>query len=681
MPLSTIVLIALVILGAAAAIAVVVALGGGAGKFRIDIGGQTPRAAGGNDTSSETSFKSRILGLGGFCVGVVGVLLARLWSMQLLSSDSYARQAEQNRTRTVTTVAPRGRILDRNGEELVTNRPSLTVTATSGVVDDSVEVALLANLLGVPRMACRRKIQSSSEGAQSARTVAVDVPRSTVAFLQEHADVFPGVAVEQRSQRSYPHGEVCAHVLGYTGTITADQIKASQQDESSGISYQSGDTTGQAGVEYTYENVLQGIRGEQTVYVDANGNVTDLSTSIPPESGSDVTLTIDLKIQTGAELALANAIKRVREQGATECESGAAVVLDATNGEVLAMASAPSFNPEVFVGGISQDDWDALSAESAGYPLMNRAVSGQFVAASTVKPLSAFAALDYGIATAESGWVCTGYWTGFGKQYGMYCWNHNGHGSVDLQQGITVSCDTVFYEIAKGFYNAADENKDGLQYTFRDWGLGSATGIDLPGESAGRVPDAEWKRSYFQGLGYSEQDSTWMGGDYCNIAIGQGDILVTPLQMACVYMGLANGGAQWTPHVLKSVNARSSAGSVLQYQCSERVHPQEDAASYDLVRAGLLGVIYEESESLAAHFTNLSVRVAGKTGTGEHGNDDPTGWLCCYAPADNPKYVIAAVLEKGGFGSSSAMYVVRDILGTIYDEPDTVTTSVSDGTR
>lgn len=672
---STLILIGVVVLVAALAVAAVLVLSRGDARFRLDIGGQAPRAAGGNDTSAENTFKGRLRGLGVFSGSIIGILLARLLSMQLVSGNEYSQQADSNRTRTVTSVAPRGRIFDRNGVELVGNRPSLTVTAHNDVASDDVELQLLANLLGMPKVAAKRKVTGSSQGAQSARTVSVDVTRATVAFIQEHADTFPNVLIEQRTQRAYPQGEVACHLLGYTGTVTQDQIRASQQS-GSGLTYESGDTTGQAGVEYQYEEVLQGVRGEQTVYVDANGNVTDYSTSVPPEAGSDVELTIDLTLQKAAEQALADGITRAKRANPT-CNSGAAVVIDVTNGEVLAMASAPSFRPELFVGGISQDDWDALSSDDAGNPLMNRVVSGQFVAASTIKPLTTFAALDHGIANVDSGFVCSGWWTGFGQAYGKWCWKHDGHGGIDLRNGITYSCDVVFYEIAKGFYNSSTQ--DGMQETFRNWGLGSTTGVDLPGEAAGRVPDAEWKWNYFSN--YSDADRQWQGGDYTNIAIGQGDILVTPLQMCSVYMGIANRGTVWTPHVLRGVLGRGDNGSMLEYQPKTHVTPTEDPSYMDLVHSGLEGVIYEESASMTAHFTNMTTRVAGKTGTGEHGNTTPTAWFCAFAPADDPKYAISAVIDKGGYGSTSAMYVVRDILGAIFNEPDTSTTSVSDGTR
>lgn len=673
MELGTLTIVIIAIIALAAIVAVLVVVSAKNGRFKVDIGGQTPRAAGGNDTSSETGFKGRIAGLGLAAGGVLAVLAGRIWAMQLMSGDEYVKQAENNRTRTVTTAAPRGRILDRNGNELVTNRPSLTVVAQADVADEEREIVLLGDLLGMPAMAVKRKIQDTTEGAQSARTVAVDVPRRVVAYLEAHPDLFPGITVQQRTQRYYPYGTVAAHVLGYTGTVSPDQLKAPDDDEGA-IQYESGDITGQAGVEYQYESVLQGIRGEQQVFVDANGDVTGYATSVPATAGSDVELTIDINIQKAAEEGLLHAIDKAHALN-NKATAGSVVVLDATNGDVLAMASYPEFDPSIFVGGISNDDWQALSDEASGYPLMDRAVTGTYASASTIKPLSALAALNAGLATEGSTYNCTGFWTGFGEAYGQYCWDHNGHGIMDVRNGIVFSCDTVFYEIGKAFFESDD--KEGLQKTYSRWGLGEGTGIDLPGEAVGRVPTAQWKQDYFKD--YSADDRAWRGGDTTNLAIGQGDILVTPLQMACVYMGIANGGTMWTPHVLKSVGSKEGSGTLVDYQPSKLREVEEDAEYLAYVQSALEGVIYEEDPAVTAHFTNLPVKVAGKTGTGEKAGKDPTAWFCAYAPADDPKYVICAVIEEGGFGSTSAMYAVRDTLGAIYNSPDdaTVTSSAS----
>ena len=676
MDLSLVIVIVCVVV-AAALIAVFVIFGRSEANFTFDIGGASPRASGGSDSSAEKTSSSRLVGLAVLVGAAFTALVGRLWTMQLVSSEDYAEQAERNRTSTVYTQAPRGRILDRNGREIVGNRPSLTVVASSEVLDDEVEIRLLANLLGMPAQAVRRKIQDSSEGQQSLRTVSVDVSRRVVAYIGEHSELFPGVDVQERTQRSYPHGSLAAHVVGYTGTVTSEQLKASENAEEGDIVYRSGDVVGQTGVELQYESVLQGVRGEQSVYVDADGNVLEYSTNIRPQSGSDLVLTLDLDIQQAAEDSLKRVMDQLRQTG-YEAEGGCVVAIDCTNGEILAMASAPTFSPNLFTGGISTADWEALQDEKSFFPLMNRAIGGQYPSGSVIKPLTSFAALDYGIADADSTWYCPGWWTWTGDPNGlpyMKCWMESGHGTVDLADGITFSCDIVFYDIGKGFYN--NDGSQGMQETFRRYGLGSKTGVDLPGEEAGRVPDPDWKWSYFKDLGYSDEDATWKGGDNCNIAIGQGDMLVTCLQMVTAYCSIANQGPAWRPHVMRGVRARVGDGLVTEYKNEVAWTAEEDPAFRDIIARGMEGVVYREAESQTIHWTNLDVTVRGKTGTAEQPTGNPIGWFIGYAPAENPKYVIGANMDRVLSGATSSMYVVRDVFGAIYGQPDTAAASTT----
>lgn len=639
-------------------------------RFTLDIGGGTPRASGGSENSPSSHFKSRINATGIFAGTIIGALFMRLWNMQVISSSSYTEQAEKNRTRSISTHAARGRILDRNGAVLVGNRPSLVVLAEQSVLDDEAELQILAALIGIPKAVLRLKIENSSQGLQRGRVIAVDVSRRVISFINAHPSLFGGVSIEARSQRSYPLGSLAGQVLGYTGIITSEQLKASQGNQDEGkITYEPGDVVGQSGIEASYENVLQGIKGEQVVFVDADGNIVNHSSSVEAQSGSDVVLTLDADIQKAAEDSLSSTIKRLQEHGKPDCFGGCAIAMDVTNGEIIAMASAPSFSPNMFVGGISSDDWDMLSSKSSHNPLLNRGIGGQYPSASTIKPLSALAALNEGIATPQSSYMCTGYWTGFGAAFGQYCWLHTGHGPMTLQTGITHSCDVVFYEVGKGFFYSS--NKDGLQQMFKKWGLGSKSQIDLPGELQGRIPDEAWKREYF--ASYPDDAKAWQGGDNTNLAIGQGDLLVTPLQMLCVYAGIANRGSIPQPHLMKSIKSTSNSGSIIDYKCSTRISVDEKDEYMDLIQRGLYGVIYEESQAQASHFTNMKEKVAGKTGTAETSHETPTGWFIAYAPYDKPRYVVASVLENSGFGSDGAMYVVRDILGALYHEPDTST--------
>ena len=640
--------------------------GRGQNIFTLDIGGGAPHAAGGSDESVDNLITTRLKWLGLGSGGIFAIILARLASMQLGSHEEYTLLAEQNRARSVSLAAPRGRILDRNGKEIVNNRSSLVVVAEPDVVGDEIEMTLLANLIGMPQLAVRRKIQDSSAGAQSMRTIAADVSRRVVAYLGAHPVTFKGINVEERTERSYPHGSLASHVVGYTGVVTSEQLESSKNGDGGEVTYRSGDIVGQSGVEYQYESVLQGIRGEQKVFVDAGGNILDYSTTIAPKSGSDVLLTIDIDVQKQAEESIERVLDAVHEEGYSG-EGASCVAIDCTNGEIICMASYPTYNPSVFVGGISNADWEYLQSKEANYPLMNRAIAGQFPSGSVIKAFTSLAGLEYGIIHRDDGWYCTGWWEGLGSNYGMHCWKT--HGSVNIQTGITYSCDVVFYEIGKGFYYS--DTKEGMQDTFRSFGLGSVTGVDLPSEAAGRVPDAEWKWNYWKNA--DDDQRRWMPGDNANLSIGQGDLLVTCMQMVNAYGGVAQNGNIHRPHVLKSVRAASGEGSVIDYKPEVILDPHVNEDNLAVVKRGLWGVCYEEDPTMAAHWTNFSLTVEGKTGTAEQPNRDSMCWFICYAPAENPRYVVGANVDGARSGASTAMYICRDVLGVIYDEPDTST--------
>lgn len=682
-----IVIIAGVIL-AAAIIGSVILLRTYSGRFTFDTkNGTRPRASEGEGNTLGVAFKGRFtmltLGVGAmFCA-----LAAKLWSMQMVSSDHYDELAQKNQTRTVTTPAPRGRILDRNGTALVTNRSALAVTAYRDLADDPVLVRHLANVLGIPYVAVLRNIQDNTEGAQARHTISTDVRRSTVAYIQEHAGEFAGVFVDERTERQYPYGSVAAHLLGYTGTVTQEQLDAQKKeqeenpDAAGAITYSSGDVVGQAGVELQYESLLQGIKGEQVVTVDAGGNVIGQAGSVAAKAGSDIRLTIDLSIQQACEAAATVALDYAHQEGFGTATKGAVVCLDCTNGEVLGLASVPTFDPSVFIGGVSSDDWNELNSEESGNPMLNRVVSGQYMAASTIKSLSALAGLEYGIYSSTRTSVCTGWWTGNGEANGKWCWLHSGHGTMNLQSGIANSCDPVFYDIGRDFFYD-QKNPEGLQEMFRRWGLGEKTGIDLPSEASGRVPDRAWKESYF--TDWSAEERAWNAGDMTNVVIGQGDILVTPLQMATVYAGIAMNGVEYTPHVFLSAVARDGEGDAYLYNESGkkvRLEPKiNDESEMSLVKAGLHDVIYTTSASTASHFRNLPIEVAGKSGTGERNGEQPYSWFCLYGPTDDPKYVVTAMFEEAGGGSGAALRACRHVLGVIYDAPDT-SDAAADATR
>ena len=613
------------------------------------------------DAPSEVDVRDRMGLLSGAVAAFFGVLFLRLWSMQLLSGESYSERAEKNLVREVSIGAPRGRIYDRNGVVLVNNRASMALVAERTVVNDTRLVKRISNLLGMPEIAVRRSIQSSIEGAQSLRTIMIDVPDTAVAYVVEHPGQFPGVQVESRSVRFYPFGSMACHLLGYTGTISQEELEAFAADESNLVDYRYGDTVGKSGIEYQYESVLQGVRGVRTVHVNAYGDVTGVVSEVPAEPGCDLRLSIDVDIQRAAERSMRTGYQAAQYLG-YKPTGGAVVCMDCKTGDVLAMASYPHYDPTSFIGGVSTEYWAQLISDEANTPLLNRVTNGLYPAASTMKTLTTCAALEYGIADTDDQFRCTGFWTGLGEQYGMHCWHHAGHGWMNLHNGITNSCDVVFYEIAKKFYYS--ENPEGMQEMFRRWGLGSITGIDLPGEYRGRIPDAEWKWNWFTWA--DDLARSWQPGDCANISIGQGDVLVTPLQMCYVYCGLVNKAVQMWPHVMLNVLSNETHESLV--YCNEHVSQivDIDPAILSFVTQAMWGVPNETV--IGSYFQGLPVQVMGKSGTAEAGDDDfnTHAWFIAAAPYEDPQYVVCALLEHGGGGGDVTTHMCREVLGEIY---------------
>lgn len=599
------------------------------------------------------TLKPRFALLGGIVLAVLAVLAVRLWSMQVLHGASYAEQADQNRVREVTTVAPRGRILDRNGRSLVTNRPTLAVVAPASVADDPELLSRLSALLEVPVPELKELLTSRKEAALSLRVIAIDVPFSTVAYLSEHSTEFPGVEVETRAVRKYPQGKLAAHVLGYTG-----EISESEMADEDFVGYDPTDTVGKAGAERSLESVLQGDRGMRVLEVDASGNPRRVIQEIEPEPGRDVRLTIDSKVQRVTERALVQALKDAKKQDYPRAKAGAIVALNVKTGEVMAMASMPSYEPSVFLGGVSQREWRSLTSTASEYPLTNRALMAQYPAASTFKAFTGLAGLQYGMTKQWSMYDCEGKWIGMGEQWKKYCWNRSGHGAESFMAGIEDSCDVVFYEIGYAFYK---DKKERLQKFAREFGFGSKLGIDLPGEADGRIPDAAWKRAYNED--YPEYQG-WNPGDTVNMAIGQGDLLVTPLQMASAYGGIANGGKVMRPHILKEVlDSKGKAIKEVSPEPEVAFKPKVSKSNLSIMESALLNVT--ESGTAAQAFRGFGVPVCGKTGTAEVAGKDDYAWFVGYAPANNPRYVVSVVVEQGGHGGSVAAPAGRQVLAAL----------------
>lgn len=630
-------------------------------------------------TTFREELKPRFAALAGVVLLALGALTMRLWTMQVLANDTYVALARNNRIREISLEAPRGRILDRNGKLLVTNRPTLAValdpaddTIRSLIVraqsasrsDDPTRGEIretlgpLAEILGMDVQDVFERIVDARIEALRPRIVEVDVPLDVVAKLSEQSHRYPGVRVEQIAVREYPYGSVGAHVLGYTGEISEAELKRSGPT----AGYELGDIVGKAGVEAEYEGVLQGDKGRRLIEVNASGRPIRIVNEEAPVPGRDIRLTLDIELQRVAEEQLARAIAEAHRQGFTKAKAGAAVVLEVKTGEVLAMASAPSYDPAVFLGGISQAEWKALTDKANEYPLNNRAVMGAYPPASTFKAVTGLAGLESDITYSGRTYVCYGKWTEMGEQWPKWCWKRTGHGSISFEGGIEESCDTVFYEIGYEFYK---RKKEELQAFARSFGLGNKLGIDLPGELRGRVPDAAWKKEYNRD--YPEWQ-TWLPGDTVNMAIGQGDLLVTPLQMAAAYAGLANGGVVMRPHVLKDV--LDADGAVARsYRPDPAARASVAAEHLAVMQRALVRVT--ESGTAAGAFKGLGITVAGKTGTAQVAGKDDYAWFCAYAPASSPRYAVAVVVEQGGHGGSVAAPAARNILAKLLGRPIT----------
>ena len=623
------------------------------------------------DTASgrpSEAVRSRFVAVGVLAAAVFGSLTAKLWSMQVLSSEMYRAQATENKYTTVATPAPRGLIFDADGIQLVKNRTTLTVLADASVADDHDVLARLSAVLGLPYNVVRMRIQDQSSGAQSQRVVAADARQRDVAFIAEHSDAFAGVTVQERTVREYPYGALASHVLGYTGTVSDEELASAPDNRTVEL----GDTVGKSGIEAYYDNVLAGEHGQRRVIVDSQGRVVEVESETPPTRGSDVYLTIKSPVQYVAETQLKDLIAPDGTIGHGKGSGGAVVAIDATDGSIIAMASYPTFDPTTFTGGIAQDVWDLYSTEESYYPLLNRAISGTYPAASTYKAFTSLAGLKYGFATDKKKWECGGSWDGFGSGDWQNCWLLSGHGKLNLFDGIRVSCDVVFYEIAKDFYFAGtsqggDISDTAMQEEIAEFGFGKQTGIDLSGEETGRIPTPEWKAQHWSDV---PTEGQWYGGDLTNMVIGQGDVLITPLQNAVGYAGVATG-TMMKPHLLKEVRNTSDTPAVT-YTPEVLGVPNVEEKNYKIVREPLKYVAADANKVVEAlmEWGIDASKVSSKTGTGEVAGKGDTAWFVCYYPQDKPKYVVSTVIEQGGGGAEAAGPIGACVLGAIlaYDK-------------
>lgn len=599
----------------------------------------------------------RVALIGMLAVVVFVVILFRLWFLQILTGTEYVAQANDNRLRTVKLVPPRGTILDRNGKIIVDNRPGNAIGIRPMDVPPGELKPLirrLALVLHTPPADIRRQLRQHAANPYDLVVVKEDVSRREFSYILERKASFPGVEVQKNYLRDYPDGDLAAQLLGYTGEISEQQLK-----ESRFRGYSPGDVIGQSGVEYTYDRWLRGRDGALKVEVDAFGRP---KTQVPggrlPQPGDSLVLTIDQRVQRAAENAVRYGIDLAHASSNWRANAGAAVVMDPRNGELLAMASYPTYDPAIFANGLTKKEWKELRRPSANNPLLERADQSAYPVGSTFKLIDAVAALEEGVISPYSTFSCPGYFKAYGSTW--HCWVYPGaHGSIPLDLALEESCDVYFYNVGLLFYQ-----RKGTE--LEDWakrlGLGHLTGIDIPGEVPGLVPTPEWRRKTFT----NPIDKLWKPGNSINLAIGQGDLQTTPLQMAVAYSAVANGGSIVEPHL--GLKVLSPEGKLV-----ERIPgaaPKKldiSLATLDAVRRGIRLAASGPVGTSTSVFAGFPVPVAGKTGTAEVFGKGDYSWYVSWAPADNPRYLVAVMIEQGGHGGTAAAPAARMIYDTLFN--------------
>jgi penicillin-binding protein 2 len=590
----------------------------------------------------------RIAVIGGVALVTFGLIFFRLWYLQVLSGDKYEAKAKENQVREIKVQAPRGEIVDRNGRVLVENRVGIAVKVTPDKLpsdrDERRRVyRRLGRLLGVPGSRIERRVERAFKALPfSAATVKQDVPRPIFQYLLEHQDELPGVTVERVFLRAYPHHTIGAHLFGTVGEVTREQLR---DERYRGVPM--GDRVGQSGVEYQYDRFLRGQDGASRVQVDALGRLKGELALQQPVQGRQLRLSVDSGIQKVGQQALGGA-------------RGAFAVMNVRNGEIVALGSSPSFDPNIFSKLIRARDFKRLSSAANGAPLSNRAIQGLYPVGSTFKLITATASLMGGLITPDTVQYDGGSITVGGVTFKNA--GGAGHGALALRQALTVSSDVFFYLLGK----EANGHGDGLlvQRWARSLGLGHRTGIDLPGETPGLIPSPQWRNRLFR---KHLTDRPWSVGDNINLAVGQGDVQADPLQMAVAYATIANGGRVLRPRLgLRIEDSSGRTVQQLEAPTSRRVHvnPQFRSA----ILEGLRGAASQPGGTSAKVFAGFPIPVAGKTGTAQKGAGRPDqSWYVALAPYPSFKYVVAVTFETGGFGADTAAPAARTILASMFD--------------
>ncbi|HKO36896.1 MAG TPA: penicillin-binding protein 2 [Solirubrobacterales bacterium] len=588
----------------------------------------------------------RVAVLSGIALVLFAILFFRLWNLQVISGDEYLAEAKNNRTRESKVIAPRGEILDRDGQTIVDNRASLALQVNTSKVpenpaEERAQLVRLGALLEMPLRKVRRTIKEEEEVAAGAPvTLKQDVGYELIAYLEENQDEFPGVTVERVFVRRYPNETLAAHLLGSVGEIDEEELKDPDYKD-----LEPGDEIGKGGIEYSYDRFLRGDPGLTKIQVDASGQPTPGGqlVSQAPVPGENLKLTVDADVQAAGEAGLA------------AYGHGGFISMDIETGEILALGSNPTFDPTDLIEP-TQAEVNALYRDPLLAPLVNRATEGVYPTGSIFKIIPALAALENGVITPDEAINDPGQ-----IEIGGMTFKNAGsqaYGPVALERALEVSSDVYFYTLGARMWDTGE-----LQEWARKMGIARWTGLDLPEEAEGLLPTKKW-RDELAAEGLAEE-RPWSIGDNVQLATGQGDLQTSPLQMAIAYAALGNGGKIVTPHVGKEIE--DAQGRVLhEFEPKVRRRFHVDPGYRDAILDGLHAAAQGLEGTGTDVFGGFPIEIAGKTGTAERVGYGDQSWFAALSPYPNPRIVTIATVEQGGFGAEAAAPVVLEILESIY---------------
>jgi penicillin-binding protein 2 len=620
----------------------------------------------------------RIVGVVGFAL--FAVMLMRLWYLQVLDSNAATQQVVSNEVRTVPLPAPRGLILDRGDNVLVGDGVSEDITLSRAVAQEHPEViGRLAVLAGESTDTASATLSNPIYSQYLPVPVIQGATAYEIAYVRQHPALFPGVAVTEETERTYPYGNLAAQLLGYVDVINQQELTANKNQ-----GYNSNSEFGQAGVENEYESVLRGTAGTERLQVNAQGTVVGNLGETDAKPGDDVVLNLDAGLQQTVESQLQLQIKQDRETynaqatppGKPPAPDGAAVVLDPQTGAVLAMASFPTYNPEWWVGGISTAHYNLLSEKSQHEPLLNRAVDGTYPPGSTFKLATATAALQTGLISQYTTFNDPGSFT-IPNCTGPDCTYTDNESEaqpapIDVNQALTVSSDVFFYNL--GFQFWQQRSAYGLQpveNVAAQYGYGQPTGIDLYEQSLAKVDSPAERIKQHDEYPKAFPYDNWTTGDNLEMAFGQGETIITPLEQAVAYSTFANGGIRYAPEVAAGIV--SPDGKVIKKFAPKVMgHVSLPPNVYQPILTGLKGVVDDSDGTGFLAFQGFPLTtypLAGKTGTATVTGEQPTSWFVAFGPLPDPQYVVCVVIDQGGYGAAAAAPVVRHIFDYLVAHP------------